>query len=99
MNNHFDTPVTLRQITRTQDANGYFTETESKTTVWGDTRSATRTEFFSAEAQGHNVAMMVTIPMLDWNDAEEVIINTKTYHVVRAYQKTLDYIELTLERI
>lgn len=99
MNNHFDTPVTLRQVTRTQDANGYFTETESKTTVWGDTRSATRTEFFSAEAQGHNVAMMVTIPYIDWNDAEEVIIDNKTYNVVRSYRKTLDYIELTLERI
>ena len=99
MNNHFDTPATLRTITRTQDANGYPVESQTTSLVWGDVRSATRTEFYSAEAQGHKVAMILTVPVLDYDGAEEVTIDNKTFKVVRVYQKSLDLIELSLERI
>ena len=99
MNNHFDTPVTLVVNTRTQNANGYPVTTQSKTNIWGDLNSVKRTEFYSAEAQGHKLSYVLTIPTIDWNDAEQAIIDSKTYNIVRTYQKSLDLIDLTLEKI
>jgi SPP1 family predicted phage head-tail adaptor len=99
MYNHFDTPVTLRKVTRTQNANGYFVESLNDTQVWGDLQSVKRTEFYSAEAQGHKLAYALTVPSIDWNDAERVVIDSVEYNVVRVYKKTLDLVELSLEKI
>ena len=99
MYNHFDTRVTLRKVTRTQNANGYFVESANDTQVWGDLQSVKRTEFYSAEAQGHKLAYALTVPSIDWNDAERVVINAVEYNVVRVYKKTLDLVELSLEKI
>ena len=99
MNNHFDTIVTLKTVTRTQDSDGYPVETETASVVWGDLRSAARTEFYSAEAQGHKIAYVLSVPFVDYNDAEKASIDGKDYAIVRSYRKTLDIIELSLERI
>ena len=100
MNNHFDTEVKLRKVKRTQDANGYFNNTPTDSNVWGDLRSATRSEFYSAEAQGHKIVYILTVNVIDFPDgAEQAIIDGKTYNIVRTYQKTLDLMDLSLERI
>ena len=100
MNNHFDTEVTLRKVKRTQDANGYPVTTPTDSKVWGDLRSATRSEFYSAEAQGHKIKYILTVNVIDFPEgAEQAVIDSDVYKIVRSYQKTLDLMELSLERI
>jgi SPP1 family predicted phage head-tail adaptor len=94
---HFDEPVTLRSFPPAiQDANGYEAPgTPTDSVVWGDVKSVGRTEFYKSMAVGVEVSKIVTVNALDYGNQKTVLIGGRTYNVVRAYQSTLDEIELT----
>jgi len=97
MLNHFDEPVTLRSYPNAkQGANGYKEPgTPTDVTVWGDIKSVGRTEFYASMAAGVNVSKIVVLKAVDYDDQKTVLIGAREYSVVRAYQTTLDDVELT----
>jgi len=91
----FSDRIKLRAVVAGKDADGYATKQTTDTEVWANVKSATRAEFYAANANGINVSMMFEVHVEDWNDQTQVVYGTKVYDVVRAYQKGLGVVELT----
>lgn len=90
----FSDQVTLRTVTTSTDSDGYGTEAYTDKTVWADAKSVTRSEFYSASANKINIVIAFDVHVEDFSQQTQVIYNSKTYHVVRAYQKGLGVVEL-----
>lgn len=82
-------------ITAAKDADGYSAPTNIDTVVWANEKSVTRSEFYAANANQINAVTAFEIHVEDWNDQTQVIAGTKTYYIVRAYQKGEGIVELT----
>ena len=91
----FSDKITIRAVVSGVDANGYPTQTNTDTEVWANVKSATRAEFYAANANGIDVTQMFEVHAEDWGNQAQVVYGTRTYDVVRAYQKGLGVIELT----
>lgn len=91
----FSDKITLRAVVKAVDSSGYPTQTNTDTEVWANVRSATRAEFYAANANGIDVSMMFDVHTEDWNNQTQVVYDSKTYDIVRAYQKGLGIVELT----
>lgn len=91
----FSDRIKLRSVEAGVDSDGYPTETVQETDVWANVKSATRSEFYAANAVGINVSLVVEVHIEDWNNQTQVVHNGKVYDVVRAYQKGLGTVELT----
>lgn len=98
MKNHFDSEIKLRKITYSVDSQGFPTESVTETAVYADTNSVKRSDFYSAEANGHKVSLTFTVNVCDYSDQQEIKYDNKIYTVVRSYQTDLDHIELICER-
>lgn len=92
---YFSDKITLRTITRGNDADGYPTETNTDTEVWANVVSVTRAEFYASNANGINATQMFQINAEDWGNQTRVVYGGKVYEVIRAYQKGLGVVELT----
>lgn len=91
----FSDRITLRAVVHTVDTNGYPVESVTDTIVWADVRSTTRAEFYAANANGIEISQMFAVHEEDWDNQTQVIFSTKTYDVVRAYQRGLGIVELS----
>lgn len=92
----FSDLVTLRSVTYVNDTVGFPVETPgTDTQVWANVKSVVRSEFYSANANGIDANISFEIHVEDWSNQTQVIYNTKTYYVIRAYQKGLGVVELT----
>lgn len=92
---YFSDSITLRAVTSSADADGYPTQTNADTGVFANVKSATRAEFYAANANGINVSIMFEVHAEDWGNQTQVLYNSKTYDIIRAYQKGLGVVELT----
>lgn len=93
---YFSDKITLRAVVSNVDASGYpTTPTNTDTEVWANVKSAVRSEFYAANANGIDVTQMFEVHAEDWSNQTQVVYGTKTYDVVRAYQKGLGVVELT----
>ena len=91
----FSDKITLRAVVSSVDASGYPTQTNTDTEVWANVKSATRAEFYAANANEIDVSMMFDVHTEDWSNQTQVIYGSKAYDIVRAYQKGLGVVELT----
>lgn len=91
----FSDKIILRAVFSDVDANGYPTQTNTDTEVWANVKSATRAEFYAANANGIDVTQMFEVHAEDWGNQTQVVYDSKTYDVVRAYQKGLGAVEIT----
>lgn len=91
----FSDRVTLRTVTYTTDVNGRSVQTNTDTVVWANVSSATRSEFYAANANGIEASIMFSIHLEDWGGQSHVVYNGKTYRVVRTYLRGLGTVELT----
>ena len=101
MNNHWDTPITLRSWgSVTRDADGYEVAADPvDVTVWADERSVTRSEFYTALSAGERVERVFRIRAIDYSGEVEVIADDgELYDVVRTYKPSLDDVELNCRR-
>ncbi len=92
---YFSDSITLRAVTVGIDTSGYTTETNTDTAVWADVRSVTRSEFYAANANGIDASIAFEVNAEDWGNQTQVVYGTKTYDIIRAYQKGLGIVELT----
>lgn len=91
----FSDIITLRSVVNTVDSSGYPIETATDTDVWADVRSTTRAEFYAANANGIDISQIFAVHAEDWGNQTQVIYGTKTYDIIRAYQRGLGVVELS----
>ena len=91
---YFSDSISLRAIVSTTNVNGFSVKTPTDTAVFANEKSATRSEFYAANANGINIVKVYEIHVEDWGEQTEVVVETKVYHIERAYQKGLGLIEL-----
>lgn len=92
---YFSDKITLRAVVSGVDADGYPTQTNTDTEVFANVKSATRAEFYAANANGIQVTQMFEIHAEDWGNQTQVVYATKTYDILRSYAKGLGIVELT----
>ena len=92
---YFSDKITLRAVVSGVDADGYSTQTNTDTEVWANVKTSTRAEFYAANANGIDVSLMFEIHSEDWGNQAQVVYSSKTYDVIRAYQKGLGIVELS----
>ncbi len=91
----FSDKITLRAVVNGVDSNGYPTQENTDTEVWANVKSATRAEFYSANANGIDVSKMFEVHAEDWGGQTQVVYNGRVYDIIRAFQKGLGVVELT----
>ena len=95
----FSDRIKLRAVEIGVDASGYPTHDTTDTEVWADVKSATRAEFYAANVSGINVEIVFDVHAEDFNKQTQVIYDSKTYNIIRAYQKGLGVVELVCEAV
>lgn len=91
---YFSDRITLRTVTHSTDTDGYPTESNEDTEVWANVKSASRAEFYSANANNLDVTIAFDVHKEDWNDATQVVYNDNVYDIVRSYAVGLGVVEL-----
>ena len=94
---YFSDRIKLRTVTSTF-VDGIYTDTATTKEVWADVQSAKRSEFYSALSAGQRVDIVFVVNTDDYTEQTEVEYRSKVYKVLRVYQTTPDYIELTCTR-
>jgi len=84
---YFSDSITLRATAVTLDTYGQPTNAYTDTTVFANRKSATRSEFYQANASGIKVEEVFEVHPEDYNDQHYVTYNSAQYDVVRAYRK------------
>lgn len=91
---YFSDSITLRAVSVSVSSLGDVTKSYVNSTVWANVKSVTRSEFYAANMAGIKVDIVFEVHAEDWNNQQEVTYSTKTYEVIRAYQKGLGTVEL-----
>lgn len=91
----FSDKIKLRAVVDGVDGDGYPTQTDTDTEVWANVKSATRAEFYAANANGIDVTKMFEVHAEDWGNQTQVVYNGRVYDIIRAFQKGLGVVELT----
>lgn len=86
--------ATLVAITKTTDADGYKTPTESRREVFVDVQSAKRSEFYSARQTGDRIDIVFLVRALDYDHETRIEYGGKSYDVVRSYTRAGEVYEL-----
>ena len=90
----FSDKITLRAATTSLDGFGDAVKSYTDTTVWANKKSATRAEFYGANAAGIKVDIVFEVNAEDYKDQTVVQYGLVSYEVMRAYQKGLGPYEL-----
>ena len=90
--------ITLIAITRTQDANGVWRESESSRDVFCQVDSVTRAEFFDGGRNGLNPEYRFTMFFGDYEGEQTAVYKGNAYAVYRTFHGRTDTIELYVER-
>lgn len=87
------------QLTGTRDADGYPVPTETKTEIFAKVKSVRRAEFYEALRSGISATIIFEVFAHDYNGERKVEYDGTHYKVERAYQTTLDRLELTCSEV
>lgn len=91
---YFSDRITLRKETITKDNDGYSSATYQDVEVWANKKSVARSEFYSANANGINAVIAFDVHTEDYNGQKHILYNSKSYEVIRSYQKGEGIVEL-----
>ena len=81
------------------DALGNAIVIETRSTVYGDTRSVISAESWAARQAKTTLALKATVYRVDYEGETHVEINGVEYYVERAYSPNPDDVELTLSTV
>lgn len=88
--------IELGSIVGAKNSEGYpINVFSSEKTVYGDDRSAVRSEFYAASAAGTTITGVFAVHMEDYSEETAVRVSGHVYTVVRGFRKGLGDIELT----
>jgi len=90
--------IKLVSVTRSQDAAGIWSETESETEILATVDSVSRTEWAEAARIGLKAEYRFTVFAGDYNGEETCEYHGTTYGIYRTYRASLDRLELYAER-
>lgn len=86
----------LVKTTITQDENGYPVPTETERMVFAERKSATRAEFYAASAAGISISHVFRMHAAEYEGETVVKYDGRRYAVVRAYQPSVYFVELSV---
>jgi SPP1 family predicted phage head-tail adaptor len=95
----FKDVISLISITTTENAMGDSVETPVKRTVYADKQSIRQSEFYQAAATGLRPEIMFVIRSIDYNQEPKLEYNSKTYSIIRTYDKDGELTELVCQGI
>ena len=94
----FSDLITLKDETITQNENGYPVTSYTDKQVWANKKSVTRSEFYSANANGINIVIAFEVHDEDYTNQKYISYDDVLYEVVRTYQRK-DIIELNCKAV
>lgn len=90
--------ITLISENQTQDANGIWRATETRTDVFCQANSVTRSEFFEGGRNGLNPEYEFTMFFGDYDGQRIVEYKGQRYAVYRTYRARTDVLEVYVQR-
>lgn len=91
--------VNLVDISCTENDIGDPIENETKLQVFADKQSIRQSEFYQAAATGLRPELMFVIRSIDYNQQPKLEYNSKTYTIIRTYEKDGELIELVCQGV
>lgn len=95
----YDHELTLIGETIDEDELANQNSVETKTTVLCSVKSAGRGDFYNGAVAGLRPEYVFTIHAYEYNGERIVEFDGVRYRVIRTYQKGIEEIELTVERV
>lgn len=96
---YYEDTISLVAESTTQDADGYEQTTETRTEIYANVKSATRSEFYSALQSGITAAAVFEVFKHDYDGQRLIDYDGQRYKVERAYSTSLDKMELTCSEV
>ena len=90
----FKETINLISIATTENDMGDIVEVETPRQVFADKQSIKRNEFYQAAATGLRPELMFVIRTIDYEQEPKLSHNSKTYTIIRTYEKDGEFIEL-----
>ena len=90
----FRDEITLVEVGRTQNKNGYAVEAERRKEVFADVQSVKRSEFYRSLQAGRELSAAFLLRACDYEGQVRVDYDGKRYKVERAYTKDGELMEL-----
>jgi len=78
---------------------GDSTETETKKTIYADVKGVRQSEFYQAHATGLKPEKTFEIRAIEYNDESRLEYNSKSYSIIRTYEKDGEMLELICSAI
>jgi SPP1 family predicted phage head-tail adaptor len=91
---YFSDRITLRAESFAPDSYGQMIASYTDTVVFANKKSATRSEFYQANANGINIVAVFEVHVEDYDNQAVILSDTAQYDVVRAYQAGEGTVEL-----
>lgn len=95
----FKDVINLIEITSTINDIGDTIEQENKTEVFADKQSIRQSEFYQAAATGLKPELMFVVRSIDYNQQSKLEYKSKTYTIIRTYEKDGELIELVCQGV
>ena len=86
--------IDLVSVTPVVDDIGNFVDTESTKTVYANKKNIRQSEFYQAMSTGLRPELMFVVRSGDYNNEPRLTYNSKTYKIIRAYDKNGELTEL-----
>lgn len=90
----FSDIANLISITTAYNENGVPIPTETRTEVFVNVKSATRSEFYSALQAGMTISKVFTMMLCDYDGQKIIEYDNKKYNITRTYSKDNELLEL-----
>lgn len=91
--------IDLISIATTENDMGDPIETETKLQVFADKQSIRQSEFYQAAATGLRPELMFVVRSIDYNQQPKLEYNSKTYTIIRTYEKDGELMELVCQGV
>lgn len=95
---YFSDSIKLRAVVSTYDSNGFEQKAVTKTTVWANKHSVTRSEFYNAQSVKMRADIGFTVHIEDYNNQTEIEYSSVIYDVIRSFELDSENIDLTCAR-
>ena len=89
--------INLVRVTIVENDMGDLVETLTTRQVFADKKSVRQNEFYQAAATGLRPELMFVVRTIEYNQEPKLEFNSKTYTIIRAYEKDDELVELVCQ--
>jgi len=89
--------INLVSVTIVENDMGDLVETLTTRQVFADKKSVRQNEFYQAAATGLRPELMFVVRTIEYNQEPKLEFNSKTYTIIRAYEKDDELVELVCQ--